>query len=170
MKEIQLTKGNVALIDDEDFELVSKYNWFSHKEYAARTVRVNGEKITILMHRFIMGCVKGDGKMLDHKDGNGLNNQRSNLRFCTSSENQKNKKAWGSSKYLGVSRHTKNFKKYKKSIAAFKDYSYTNWKATISINGRPKHIGGFTNEIDAAKAYNEAALKYHGEFARLNKI
>lgn len=158
MKQIPLGKsGKFALIDDEDYELISQYKWRSHDShgraiYASRTVLVNGKEFFISMHRFIMGCVKGDGKIVDHKDGNGLNNQRSNLRICTNAENQRNKKPSGRSKYLGVCWHI------------------TKWKASININGKQKHIGLYKNEVDAAIAYNKMAEKHHGEFARLNKI
>ena len=98
MKQIPLTKNKFTLVDDEDYELVNKYNWYFGAGYARSMEK-------ILMHRLIMKAKKG--QMIDHIDGNGLNNQRSNLRFCTHSQNMANKKGFKntSSKYKGVYTH-----------------------------------------------------------------
>jgi len=157
MKLIPLTKGKFAKIDDEDFELISKYKWCvtttnDDVYYAVTVVITNGVRETVLMHRLIMGCVKGDGKIIDHKNRNGLDNQKINMRLCTHAENQKNKKATGISMYLGVG----TARRY--------------WNARICVNGKIIYLGTFRNELDAACEYNEAAIKYHGEFARLNVI
>lgn len=95
-------------------------------------------------------------KMVDHKDRNPLNDRIENLRAATPSENSKNKKSrtGSSSKYLGVC--------YNKAC------NY--WHAAIFVNGKNKHLGSFTKEKDAARAYNEAAIKIHKEFANLNTI
>ncbi len=97
-----------------------------------------------------------DGKQVDHINGNPLDNRRENLRICENAENNRNKgltKA-STSGYKGVSL-------YKRSGT---------WRAYIVTNYKQKHLGTFDNPIDAAKAYNVAAIKFHGEFARLNDI
>ncbi len=149
MKEIKLSRGKVALVDDIDFNTINKYNWNaayrSGKYYAQRK---EGDK-HIYMHRQIMGAT--DRKdIIDHKDGDGLNNQRTNIRRCTFSENQKNKKPSGTSKYLGVNLHGGR------------------WRAGITYNGKCYHLGLFKNEVDAAKEYDKAAIINHGEFANIN--
>ena len=166
MKSIPLTQGKFALVDDEDFERTIQYNWtlfkrrnLKYTEYAKRHVscnRKNGKRIIVseLLHRFILCCEKGDGKIIDHKDGNGLNNQKSNLRFCTSSQNNSNKKAHGKSEYLGVSFDKKSKK----------------WRMKLTKNYKAIIIKFFIHEKDAAKAYNQEAIKYHGQFAKLNDV
>ena len=157
MKQIKLTQGQFALIDDDDFELVSQFKWYALKPkkifYALMCAVVNGKRIDMRMHRLIMNAKKG--QIIDHKDRNGLNNQKNNLRFCTHTENSRNSISnKGLSKYKGVS-WAKAAKK---------------WRAGIKVNNRGIYLGYYTNENEAAKAYNEAAIKYHGEFARLNII
>lgn len=157
MREIPLTQGKVALIDDEDYPLVSPYKWYLAKRgrvriafYAIRNLRDHDGKWTMqLMHNLIMGT-----KGIDHRDNNGLNNQRSNLRLSNQEQNGGNMtpRQGGSSKYKGVSWR--------------KDRS--NWTAYIHAGGRKKTLGSFDSEIDAAKAYDRAALTYFGEFAKLN--
>lgn len=158
MKEIQLTQQGknkgllVALVDDDDYESLSKFRWVGHKErsgihYALRTVKKPVRK-TIYMHRVIMNtplelCV-------DHIDHNGLNNQKSNLRNCTRSQNQANRKPSGRSKYLGVCLADNRI------------------RAMITVNSKCLKIGSYKTEEAAAHAYDEAAKKYHGEFANLN--
>lgn len=160
MKEIQLSKRGknrgkyVALVDDEDYERINQFNWCAVKMgnsiYAVRNVRldVNTRK-TIYMQWEIMG-----GKSVDHIFGVGLNNQKSNLRFCTKQQNSMNNNPYknSSSKYKGVSW----FKQTKK------------WMSNIRINNKQIYLGLFVNEIDAANMYDTAAKKYFGEFARLN--
>ncbi len=155
MKVIELTQGKVALVDDEDFEQLNRYKWCANKNfnnfYALRTVVLKGGRHkTIKMHREILGLA--DPKILiDHRDGNGLNNQRENLRICTNQQNRRNsrKRKRTSSQYKGVS----FFKRKKK------------WHARIGINGKLVPLGYFVNEEDAANAYAQAAKKYFGVFA-----
>jgi hypothetical protein len=149
MKEIKLTQGKVALVDDEDFEYLNQWKWHAHKDrlnywYAIRTV--SGKRIP--MHRQIMNTPKD--RQVDHIDHNGLNNQRSNLRNCTRSQNQMNRKAFGKSKYIGV-----NFKSNK-------------IVAQIHVHGKKYHLGYFNTEEAAAIARDIASKKYYGEFANLN--
>lgn len=156
MKEIKLTQGKVALVDDEDFEELSKFKWCALKApktyYAIR--RGNDfKKSTIYMHREILKLT--DSKIQgEHKDNNGLNNQKSNLRTCTNSENQRNKtcKINGTSNYKGVYWNKKNKK----------------WDVRICINKKRTYVGHFKNEIEAAKAYDKKAKELFGEFAYLN--
>lgn len=153
MKKIKLSNGGISTVDDSDYSIVSKYNWHllkvGRKEYAAMWV---GTKI-ILMHRFILG-VEDNKTLVDHKDHNGLNNQQYNIRSCNRSQNGANRRSSinSTSKYLGVS-WSKNKNK---------------WQAQITINGKCKNLGRSHNEVEAAKRYDEAAIKYHGEFANLN--
>lgn len=159
MKEIKLTQGKVALVDDEDYEKVNCFKWNAIKDrntfYAKRNIKVsNGlqRQTTIQMQRLIFGYC-GILK-IDHRDGNGLNNQKSNLRFATTSQNGMNRKPnkCALSKFKGVSFHKRHLK----------------FISSIRINGNSYHLGYFTNEIEAAKAYDVKALELFGEFAYLN--
>lgn len=151
-KQIQLTQGQVAIVDDEDFALVYGRKWYAHKNkntYYAKTW-VAGENKTISMHRLILG---NSELVTDHIDGDGLNNTRKNLRRCTRQQNGRNQVVrtypGKASRYKGV----------------FLDRK---WKAQITVNGKYKFLGRFENEIDAAHAYDKAAKELFGEFARLN--
>lgn len=157
MKEIQLTQGKVALVDDEDFKRVSQFKWQYLKvhgmEYAKRGKYELGKQSTQYMHVFILGEIPG--MEIDHiKPSNSLNNQKSNLRHCTHSENMMNRRLNknGSSQYKGVSWHIINKK----------------WRAQIQLNKKCIYIGYFTDETEAALAYNKKAVELFGEFARLN--
>ena len=148
-------EGLYATVDDADFLYLSQFSWHLKRthgnDYARRQVCENGKFRTIYMHREILGLT--DSRQVDHKNGNGLDNRRCNLRACSHNQNQRNQKpVGGSSKYVGV---------YWK-----KDES--KWKARIKVDGREIHLGLFSNEVEAAKARDRAALRYHGEFARLN--
>lgn len=155
----------IAIVDDEDYEYLNQFKWREVKRnsiyYAQRECSVNGKHTCILMHREILGFPKG--KRTDHKDMNGLNNQRSNLRTCSASQNAANTNPLGgSSKFKGVScRLGKSWNST--------EY-YPQYRARITVNKKEIWGGTFRNEIDAAKAYNELALKYFGEFAKLNNI
>lgn len=153
MKEIKLTRGMVALVDDEDFEYLNQWKWRAIPNnktfYSQRDVQVNNHRFSIKMHRLIMNTP--DSMEVDHIDHNGLNNQKSNLRNCTRNENMRNKITWGKSKYKGVC-HLRNNK----------------FLAHIRLSGKLNHLGTFLNEEDAARAYDRAALKYYGEFAHIN--
>jgi hypothetical protein len=141
------------LIDDEDFNLINQYNWYLHNRTKYVRGRLKGSKQTdkfVSMHRAIMKVLNNKSVEIDHKNHNKLDNRKENLRICNRSENTSNRTAYGVSKYLGVCK--------------FKDQ----WKAGIGHNGKNEHIGIFKKEEDAAKAYDKAAKKYHGEFANLN--
>ena len=156
MKEIKLTKGFVAFIDDEDFERVNAFKWCvrikSNTQYAIRGVSIGGRKTkTITMHQFITNS--GIGFVTDHIDRNGLNNQKYNLRVCTQSQNCMNRKTnYGSSIYKGV-----NFNK-----------RLQKWVSYIRFDKKLIHLGCFEDEKIAAKTYDLAAIKYFGEFANIN--
>lgn len=158
MREINLTKGKVTLVDDEGFEWLSQYHWYAHFDgknwYAARYLpRNNGKHQTSLMHREIMDAPKG--MTVDHKDGNGLNNQKCNLRICLNSQNVMNRKRTSNrvvSQFKGISWN----KRHKK------------WRARIGIGGKVKYLGCYESEEEAARAYGAAAKIYHGEYARPN--
>ncbi len=154
MKTIDLTQGFQAIVDDEDFEKLSHFKWHVRIQpgiYAARTMRENKRRFNIRMHQQIMGTIPG--YEIDHINGNGLDNRRSNLRFCTRSENMMNqKKQLGTSQYKGV------------SFASSK----AKWHAQI-VNKRHRiSLGYFRTELCAALAYDVAALLLFGEFARIN--
>lgn len=161
MKEIKLTQGKVALVDDEDYEYLNQWKWYAYKHKYKHTyyARKSKNNKCILMHRIIMNTPPN--LQVDHVYHNGLDNRKfieingrlkQNLRNCTNSQNSMNKTALGKSKYLGVS------------------YVGKYITAKIRINGRLRYLGSFKTEDAAALAYNEAAKIYHGEFANLNII
>lgn len=156
MKQIKLTQGKFTLVNDEDYEYLNQWKWHTYKSkgiyYARRYDCSNGGKKNIKMHRLLLNA---EGEVLvDHIDGDGLNNQRVNIRLCTARQNAINRRGWGSSKYTGVS-----FDKESKK-----------WRARINTGFAKINIGRFAEEEKAAVAYNAYAKKYHGEFARLNVI
>lgn len=155
MRTIPLTQGQVALVDDEDYEWLNQWNWYAIKNgntfYAART-SPSPSPFVILMHHEIIGKPE-PGLQTDHIDGNGFSNQKSNLRMVTKSQNQMNQHhTTGSSRFKGVGWNSRDNK----------------WQAHIRIDGKSKHLGYFVLEEDAARAYDNAAVKYFGEYARLN--
>jgi hypothetical protein len=156
MKEIKLGRSElVTQVDDTDFKWLNQWKWYVRKSRGTFYVfRWEDKECTkmIHMHRLILGTpyyLEGE-----HKDRNGLNNQRFNLRNCTHQQNTCNRKSRGASKYIGVSVRTR--------------YSKKEYIVQIQINGKRTHIGLFKTEEDAARAYDEVALKYYGEFANLN--
>lgn len=159
MKLIPLTQGKFAQVDDEDYEWLNKFKWHAIKNrestwYALNSAYIGNYKIAhIAMHRMIMGLKPNSKPIVDHKDRDGLNNQRLNLRFATYSQNGANKMAFGLSKYLGVHLMGRITKK---------------WAATIQSGGKKIYLGCFEHEVDAAIAYDFAAIMLHGEFANIN--
>ena len=158
MKKIKLTKGLSTKIDDLDFNRVSKFSWY----FSPRMDNKGGYAVsfikgkTIYLHRFLL---KLTGKeRVDHKNGNGLDNRRSNLRIGNQSLNLANSKISkiNTSGYKGVCLNRSRKKK--------------KWQSYIKINYKHYYLGGFNTKEEAAYAYNQAALKYFGEFARLNII
>lgn len=158
MKEIPLTKGKVAIVDDDDYDVISKYNWYFHKNGYALRNRIKedgtGGKV-IRMHRVISGAEEGSD--VDHINGDKLDNRKVNLRVVSRSQNNYNRRIQSNntSGYKGVSWSKQKGK----------------WHARIFLNNRKlKHLGFFDDVVDAAKAYNIGALMYHREHAKLNEI
>lgn len=153
MKEIPLTKGYVALVDDEDYERLMSHKWkwraliTPSTSYATR--REPGSRRTIRMHREILGT--SPGMDTDHINGNGLDNQRTNLRECTRQQNLQNSRS-----HLG-------------STSQFKGVCWSKWArkwtAMISVDYRTRWLGNFSTEVEAANAYKRAAVAIFGEFA-----
>ncbi len=153
--EIPLTQGKFAIVDDDD-EWIGKWKWYysTHRGgRAERCFRTAGKRNTLFMHRVILDAP--DGLQVDHINHDGLDNRRSNLRLCTNAQNNMNRtKLEGcSSKYKGVSWHRQKMK----------------WQARITLNGKLKHLGWFSSEEEAARAYDKAAKEHFGDFAKINK-
>ena len=153
MEYINLTQGHIAIVDDEDYERVNQYKWCYCQGYAQRYINKGYKKRAIeLMHRFINKT--DEGLHTDHINGDGLDNRKINLRTCTASQNAMNSKT------------PKNNSSGFKGVYWRKDIE--KWRAKIGVNRKTIHIGNYDSKIKAARAYNEAALKYHGEHAKLN--
>ena len=158
-RRIRLSQGKYAIVDPDDYRRLSKVKWFAakggHSFYAARG-QWSGKlkkRLTIMMHRVILNVP--EGFVVDHINHNALDNRKANLRPATQADNARNArypKINTSSRYRGVW--------YNKQTGK--------WRATIVVNRKRKQIGYFHNEVDAAKAYDRAARKFHGEFAVLN--
>jgi len=163
MKTIELTQEQVAQVSDVDYEYLMQWKWRAEKGsrartfYAVRSFKLsNGVEKRVYMHREVL--IRKLGRKLskdeepDHVDGDGLSNQRENLRPATRSQNKRNaRKQRGSScVYKGVSKRGKR------------------WRAQMLFQGRYIYLGSFTDPVDAAKAYDSAARKYYGEFAKTN--
>lgn len=157
MKIIQLTKGGEALVDDLDYDDLTQWRWRRIRDgrnfYAARDVKIAPNKYRVLrMHTYLLP----GNEAVDHIDHNGLNNQRVNLRPSTHAQNTRNKskKLNSSSQYLGVSWYPHK--------------GMNKWRVQIEFEGKNRHVGYYSSEIDAALAYNRRALELFGEFANLN--
>ena len=159
MREIQLTRRQVAQVDDADYDWLNRYTWralWSHTSHAFYAIRVTSRKDgrkTILMHREILGLPPGDPRRGDHKEtGDTLNNQRSNLRIASSSQNSCNcrKRGHNTSGFKGVS--------LRKSVG--------NYLVQIVVGGVHHYLGTFPTAEEGHKVYCEAAKRLHGEFAR----
>lgn len=157
MKEIPLTQGKVARVSDHRFDYLNQWKWQAHKGthgcYATRKP-TGARGPTILMHREIMQAP--DGLEVDHWDGDGLNNVDEKLRVCTTSQNGANRKV--------NSNNTSGFKGVSASGNTYKNP----YKAEIKVFGRKIYLGSFETAEDAAHAYDEAAKKFFGPFAKTN--
>jgi AP2 domain-containing protein/HNH endonuclease len=153
MKEISLPQGKVALVDDEDYERLARMCWAA-KRRPNRNVwyaQCDGGPLKgRRMHRILLNFPPYD---IDHKDGDGLNNQKSNLRPATNQQNQRNARLRkdNTTGFKGVKRRAKG-----------------RWGAVIRHNGRDLSLGSFATIEEAARAYDRKALEFGGEFARLN--
>lgn len=154
MKEVKLTQGKVSIVDDEDFAEVSRMKWCLLKGPSgngyARCHKRGTRNGYIALHHFIMKSEQASCE-IDHINGNSLDNRKSNLRFCSRSDNAKNRKPWGRSQYMGVTLRENG-----------------KWLAKININGKQVHLGVFIEEADAALAFDKAAIKTGNSFYRLN--
>jgi hypothetical protein len=167
VKEIELTQGYKCQVSDRDFKELSLFKWqakiIRRKDgsilnvYANRNVWINNKCISIRMHRMILRVT--DPKVgVDHRDHNGLNNQRKNLRKATTSQNTCNSRlsSLNTSGFKGVSWHSK--------------YGlWGKWEVVIRVKGKKKFVGSTTDPIEAAKMYDRAALKHYGKFALTNE-
>lgn len=159
-----------AQVDDKDYEYLMQWKWCVKKSsntiYAHRSNGNGGAKIS--MHRQLLGLT--DPKIYgDHIDGNGLNNQRNNLRKCNARSNTWNCKAHGTSPYKGVAKNDgKRWMKLANGKRVKRWAGYTYWLASIVYGGKQNPIGRFKTQEEAAWAYDFCAMEIHGEFARLN--
>ena len=152
MKKLRLSQGRSALMDDEDYPRVSGYAWWACQNPRSCAVRgwVDGREI--YLHRFILDAPRN--MQVDHINGDALDNRRCNIRICTVRENHCNVRKTvrdTTSRHKGVCRYLKG-----------------TWQAGIKVNGKRINLGHFDDEIDAARAYDRAALIHFGEFARIN--
>lgn len=165
MKTLPLSQGKLALVSDEDYEYFKKWKWSYAKAgrnknlgYAVRTDRSQGRKETIMMHREVLARILGRQPELGvfHRNTNGLDNRRENLWVATASQrvhNSRFQKSHTSSRFVGVS--------------LLPDGT---WEARLRIHGRLMHIGRFDVEEEAAAAYDQADIRFYGEYARCNMV
>lgn len=160
MKLIPLSQGKFAQVDDEDYDWLNKKKWHAHFDgvnwYAKTSFKKKENYPTRVtsVHRYIL-CILDPKIRTDHKDRNGLNNQRNNIRIASATQNNANKCSLGKSKYLGVSQfHEKT--------------STGKWRARLSHEFKHYYLGQFDTEEAAARAYDAKAKELHGEFANLN--
>lgn len=155
MKQIKLVNRQLfALVDDEDYAMLSCFSWYLVESPKGCYAYTKIDDRTVYMHQLVLPS--DDEKLTpDHRNGNGLDNQKSNLRLATKSQQCMNrcKQSNGiTSRYKGVR------------------YSKSGWEANIRVNNKQTYLGRFISERDAAFAYNKAATKHFGEFARLNEV
>lgn len=156
MKLIPLTRGENAMVDDEDFKRVNQFKWHlriqkkTGLKYAIRSLWCGGKYKKIYMHQFVLGIAK-----VDHRDGNGINNQRFNLRECSKAENNRNRR-------IG-----------RDNTSGFKGVCYHKrarlWQSQIYVNNKARFLGLFESPKEAAFIYDAAAKKFHGEFSKTNQ-
>lgn len=150
---VPLVNGGWTVIDAEDFSKISGLTWFQHKGYALYYIRdENGSRTQGRLHRLILESPKG--VLVDHINGNPLDNRKANLRLCNDTGNARNasKRKDNTSGFKGVTLHKDTGK----------------WQASIRANGNPKYLGLFDTPEEAAKVYDAACLEHHGEFAKPN--
>lgn len=155
-KRISLTQNQFTIVDDADYDWLSQFKWCYQASkpgkpgYAVRGLTVSGKFIQVRMHRVIVQAE--EGVMVDHRDGDGLNNTRLNIRVCTRTQNQQNQ----SGKLNRIGRY--------KGVYLFQGKH----RARICVNKKEIYLGGFATPEDAAHAYDAAAQLHFGEFAYLN--
>lgn len=156
--EIEIS-GYKVLVDDEDYERISRYKWSVNKKskndiYFRTHQYVNGNRVTISLHRYIMGCKYRDGNRVDHIDHNTFDNRKCNMRLCTEQENNQNRRkpVTNTTGYKGVRVSTGD----------------NRWGAVVAINDKNVRVGTYSSPEEAARMYDMLALKLHGEFACTN--
>jgi hypothetical protein len=155
MKEVELSQGKMALVDDEDYDNVIKHVWSVSRArntwYAVTTIYYGDLKTSISLHRFILA--PPDDAIVDHRDRNGLNCQRRNMRLATLSQSMMNR-------YVPQSEHGTGFRGIEKNK--------NKWTARIRADNERTNLGTYDTPEEAARAYDRAAMELHGEFAVLN--
>lgn len=163
MRALPLSKGLVTYIDDEDYALVGQYKWYAKrfgkgKTYAvrklSRALDPDHQQKQVSLHRVLLNLSRTDSRVVDHVNGDTLDNRRSNLRLASHAQNMRN--ACLRSDNTSGTKGVRLFRGGRK------------WVATITCNGKNKHLGYFDTKEQAAEAYNKAALQLFGAFARLN--
>lgn len=154
MKKIKLTQGQEVIVDDKWFEILNKWKWRYQGGYAARRVGSRKSNKEVYMHRFI--TMAPDEYQVDHINQNKLDNREENLRVVSPKKNYFNRKM--------LSNNTTGYK------GVCYDKSRNKFIATISANKKHYNLGRFKTAVEAAKAYNNAAIELHGEFAHLNVL
>lgn len=158
MRTIALTRGYVATVDDADYERLAAHRWYAHPGsravYAARRALDGGRSRVVFMHRMLLDVPAGFE--VDHRDGDGLNNRRANLRLATRAQNNRNARLRrdNASGYKGVS--------YRPGQRGTRK-----WRARIKAHGRSQHLGWFATPEEAHAAYRVASAALHGEFGRV---
>lgn len=153
MKYIEMKHGKRAIVDEEDYDMLSRYNWWvSDKGYAITSKQINKVRKTIHMHRLVNKTP--EGSVTDHINHDKLDNRKENLRTATFSQNMMNSEPNKGKKYKGVS-----YAKKEKS-----------WTSQIHYENRCIHLGQYETEVEAARAYNQKAKELHGDFAFLNNV
>lgn len=164
MKQIPLTKGLVALIDDEDYDRISRHKW--HSQYNSKTKSWyaihgeyvgNGRQKTIRMSREVLRAEPK--QLIDHWNHDTLDNRKQNLRVCSNAQNQHNQR-----------KHTEGVSSRYKGVSWRQRGNCGRWVVTIKINDKSVYLGSFKDEKEAAIVYNKAASIHFGEFACLNIV
>ena len=156
-REIPLTKGHVTIVDDADYESLTRWKWSYSNGYAIRKFQTPTGTKSLGMHQQLLQTPKG--MVTDHINGDKLDNRRANLRICTYSQNTANRPADRDNKH---SHH--------KGVSRDKRKKKNPWYAQIRADGQVRWLGSFATEREAAQAYNDAALRVHGEYAWLNDV